>query len=76
MNYAQIDEQEIKDSKRNQRKSSKRNQRKSAKVVEEEWREELKKKNSIVTQKIKKSNERRRLQCKSRVNVVVESENK
>ena len=32
---------------RNRRKHSERNQRKISKVVEEEWREELEKKNSL-----------------------------
>ena len=41
MNWAQIEEREIKES------TAKEIRRKIAKVVEEEWREELEKKNSL-----------------------------
>ena len=57
---------------RNKRKHTKEIRGKIAKVVEEEWREELLRD----IQKIQKRNERGGLQQKSRVNGVVESENK
>ena len=66
MNWAQIEEREIKE------RTAKEIRGKIAKVVEEEWREDLEKKNSLRIYR----NERGGLQWKSRVNGVVESENK
>ena len=72
MNWAQMEEREIKES------TAKEIRGKIAKVAEEEWREELDKKNSLgIYRRLKKKrNERGGLQRKSRVNGVVESENK
>ena len=70
-NWAQIEEREIKE------RTAKEIRGKIAKVVEEEWREEMEKKNSLgIYRRFKKRNERGGLQRKSRVNGVVESENK
>ena len=72
MNWAQIEEREIKEWK------AKEIRGKIAKVVElEEWREELEKKNSLgIYRRFKKRNERGGLQWKSRINGVVGSGNK
>ena len=73
MNWAQIEEREIKEG------TAKEIRGKIARVVEEEWRKELEKKNYLgiyIIQKIQERNERGGLQRKSRVNGVVESENK
>ena len=72
MNWAQIEEREIKE------RTAKEIRGKIANVVEEEWREELEKKNSLlrIYRRFKKRNERGGLQQKFRVIGVVESENK
>ena len=73
MNWAQIEEREIKEM------TAKEIRGKIAKVVEEEWREELEKNSLGIYRRFKKKkkrNERGGYQRKSRVNGVVESENK
>ena len=71
MNWAQIEEREIKE------RTDKEIRVEIAKVVEEEWREELKKKNSLeIYRRFKKEMKEEDYSGKSIVNGVAESENK
>ena len=70
MNWAQIEERETKES------TAKEIRGKISKVVEEEWREELEKKNTLGIYRRFKKKKKGGILWKSRVNGVVESENK
>ena len=70
MNWAQIEEREIKE------RTAKEIKGKIAKVVEEEWREEMEKKNSLGIYRKFKKEMKEEDYSGSLVNGVVESENK